>query len=79
MRLMKSIRLPLALLAFVLSVLAIGFSPIAIAAPVCSLKVKAPTKARTFAKTSNQSDWQEYQSLDAIPELSPADGMSAQF
>ena len=79
MRLMKSIRLPKALFALVLSVLAIGFSPIAIAAPECSLKVKAPTKARTFVKTSDQSDWQEYQSLGTIPELSPASGMSAQF
>ncbi|MGO8935416.1 MAG: hypothetical protein ACLPLZ_12185 [Terracidiphilus sp.] len=76
---MKAIRLPIALLTFVLSVLAIGFSPLAIAAPVCSLKVKAPTNARTFAKTGNQSDWREYQSLDTIPELSPASGMSAQF
>jgi hypothetical protein len=76
---MKTIRLRNAILASVLLVLAIGFSPIAIAAQVCSLKVKAPTKARTFAKTSNQSEWQEYQSLDAIPELSLASGMSAQF
>ena len=76
---MKSIRLRKAILALVLSVLAIGFSPIAIAAPVCSLKVKAPAYARTFAKTNNRSDWQEYQSLDAVPELSLANGMSAQF
>jgi hypothetical protein len=69
----------MALFALALSVPAIGFSPFAVAAPVCSLKVKAPTKARMFARTSNQSDWQEYQSLDTVPELSPASGMSAQF
>ncbi|MEI9968317.1 MAG: hypothetical protein WDM87_06710 [Terracidiphilus sp.] len=38
-----------------------------------------PAGARTFAKINNQSDWQEYQSLDAVPELSLASGMSAQF
>jgi len=38
-----------------------------------------PAGSRTFAKISNQSDWQEYQSLDAVPELSSASGMSAQF
>jgi hypothetical protein len=79
MRLMKTIRLRKTSLALVLSVLAIGFSPIAVAAPVCSLNVKAPTNARAFAKTNNQSDWKEYQSLDAIPELSLASGMSAQI
>jgi hypothetical protein len=47
-------RLRKASLALVLSVLAIGFSPIAIAAQACSLKVKAPTKARTFATTGDQ-------------------------
>jgi len=79
MRLMRSMRLRKASLALVLSVLAIGFSPIAIAAQACSLKVKAPTKARTFATTGDQSDWQEYRGLDMIPELSSARGMSARF
>jgi hypothetical protein len=79
MRFMKTIRLPIALVALVLSVQTIGFSPIAAAAPVCSLKVKTPANARTFAKTNNQIDWQEYQSPDAVPQLSLASGMSAQF
>jgi hypothetical protein len=68
-----------ALVALVLSVPTIGFSPFALAAPVCSLKAKAPANARTFAKTSEQSDWQEYESLEAVPELSLASGMTAQF
>ena len=79
MQLMKSIRLLVAFFALVLSVVTIGYSPIAMAAPVCSLKVKMPADARTFAKTNNQNDWQEYQSLDAVPALSPASGVSAQF
>jgi hypothetical protein len=79
MQLMKTIRLPLAFVALLLSVATIGSSAIAFAAPPCSLKVKMPAGTRTFAKIDNQSDWQEYQSLDAVPELSFASGMSAQF
>jgi hypothetical protein len=79
MQLMKMIRLPVAFVALVLSVATIGFSATAFAAPACSLKVRMPKGARTFAKVNNQSDWQEYQSLDAVPELSFASGMSAQF
>jgi hypothetical protein len=56
----------------------IGFSAATFAAPACNLKVRMPAGARTFAKVNNQSDWQEYQSLDAVPELSFVGGMSAQ-
>jgi hypothetical protein len=79
MQLMREIRLPVALAVLVLCLVTIGFSATAFAAPACSLKVKMPAGARTFAKISNQSNWQEYQSLDAVPELSLASGMSAQF
>jgi hypothetical protein len=78
MRLMKTIRLPIALVALILCLVTIGFSASAFAAPACSLKVRMPAGTRTFAKINNQSDWQEYQSLDAVPELSFASGMSAQ-
>ena len=79
MRLMGKIRLPVVLAVLVLCLVTIGFSTIAFAAPACSLKVRMPAGARTFAKISNRSNWQEYQSLDAVPELSLASGMSAQF
>jgi hypothetical protein len=76
---MRKIRRRMAFVALLLSVATIGSSAIAFAAPACSLKVSMPAGARTFAKVNNQSDWQEYQSLDAVPELSFASGMSAQF
>jgi hypothetical protein len=76
---MRKVRLPVALAALVLCLVTIGFSAMAFAAPACSLKVRMPASARTFAKINNQSDWQEYQSPDAVPELSFASGMSAQF
>jgi hypothetical protein len=76
---MKTIRFSIVLLALVLSVVTIGYSPVAIAAPACSLKVQMPANARTFAQTDHQSDWQEYQSLYSVPALSPASGVSAQF
>jgi hypothetical protein len=79
MRLMGKIRLPVAFVGLVVCLVTIGSSAIAFAAPACSLKVRMPAGARTFAKISNQSNWQEYQSLDAVPELSLASGMSAQF
>jgi hypothetical protein len=76
---MKLIRFSIVPLAVVLTVVAIGFSPIAAAAPACSLKVQMPANSRTFAKTNHQSDWQEYQNLYSVPALSPASGVSAQF
>src|ERR1700722_16314847 len=76
MQLMRKFRLTVGL---VLCLVTIGFSTMAFAAPVCSLKVRMSAGARTFAKINNQSDWQEYQSLDAVPELSFASGISAQF
>ncbi len=75
MQLMRKFRLTVGL---VLCLVTIGFSTMAFAAPACSLKVRMTAGARTFAKISNQSDWQEYQSLDAVPELSIASGVSAQ-
>lgn len=75
MQLMGKFRLPVGL---VVCLVTIGFSAIAFAAPACSLKARMPAGARTFAKVNHQSDWQEYQSLDAVPELSIAGGMSAQ-
>jgi hypothetical protein len=79
MQLMKTIRLPIAFVVLILFVVTIGSSSAALAAPACSLKVRMPAGARTFAKVSNQSDWQEYQNLDAVPDLSFAGGMSAQL
>ena len=76
---MKMIRRSIVLLAMVLSVVTIGFSPNAFAAPVLSLKVKMPRDARRFVKTNNQSDWLEYQSFDSVPALRPGGGASAQF
>jgi hypothetical protein len=76
---MRKIRLRAAFVAFVVCLVTIGFSAMAFAAPACSLKVSMPAGARTFARVNNQSDWQEYPSLDAVPELSIASGMSAQF
>jgi len=75
---MRKIRLPVFLVALILCLVTIGFSAMAFAAPACSLKVRMPAGARTFAKIGNQSDWQEYSSFDAVPELSIASGMSAQ-
>jgi len=66
-------------IALVLSLVAIGIVPVAVASPVCSLKVKAPIGTRTFAKTSDLNDWQEFQSVYELPDLSLASGMSAQF
>ena len=74
---MRKIRLPVSV-GLVLCLVTIGFSASAFAAPACSLKVRMPAGARTFAKVNNQSDWQEYRSVDAVPELSFAGGMSAQ-
>src|SRR5580704_6078732 len=79
MRVMRKFRLPVGFAALVLGLVTMGFSAMAFAAPACSLKVRMPAGARTFARINNQSDWQEYQSLDAVPELSLANGMSAQF
>ena len=76
---MKLIRFSIVPLAVVLSIVTIGYSPIAAAASACSLKVRMPADARTFAQTNHQSDWQEYQSLYSVPALSPASGVSAQF
>jgi hypothetical protein len=76
---MKMIRLSQTCIALVLSVVTIGFSSTAFAAPVCSLKVQMPRDARTFVKIGAQDNWQEYQSADAVPVLSPATGVSAEF
>jgi hypothetical protein len=76
---MKMIRHSIVLLAMVLSIVTIGFSPNAFAAPVRSLKVKMPKYARTFVKTNTQSDWLEYQRFDSVPALRPGRGVSAQF
>jgi hypothetical protein len=78
MRVMRKFRLPVGFAALVLGLVTMGFSAMAFAAPACSLKVRMPAGARTFARVNNQSGWQEYQSLDAVPELSIASGMSAQ-
>ena len=72
---MRKFRLSVGL---VLCLVTIGLSASAFAAPACSLKVRMPAGASTFAKVNSQSDWQEYQSADAVPELSFAGGMSAQ-
>lgn len=78
-RLMKLIRFSIVPLAVVLSIVTIGNSPIAAAAPACSLKIQMPANSRTFAKTNNQSDWQEYRSFESVPALRPGGGMSGQF
>jgi hypothetical protein len=64
---------------FSLSVVVIGLAPIAMAAPVCNVRVEVPAAARTFAKTSEQSSWREYRSMQEVPELKLDSGMSAQF
>jgi hypothetical protein len=76
---MRKIRLTTAIVALLACLVTIGTSAIVFAAPACSLKVGMPARARTFAKVNDQSDWQEYRSLDAVPELSFASGKSAQF
>lgn len=65
--------------AFGFSIVVLGLAPFANAAPACSLRSKTPANARVFAKASGQSDWLEYHSLSALPDLSLDGGMSAQF
>ncbi len=74
MPLMKS-----ALISFPFLALVIGFAPVVMAAPGCSPNAKVPATARTFAKTSAQSAWREYASMQDVPELNLNGGLAAQF
>jgi hypothetical protein len=74
MRLMNTRRI-----GFSLSVLVIGLAPIAMASPVCNVRVKIPATAHTYAKMSEQSSWREYRSMQEVPDLKLDSGMSAQF
>jgi hypothetical protein len=60
-------------------VVALGLSPIATAASPCDVKVKIPKYARTFARTSEQSEWREYANIADVPQLDLDSGISAQF
>jgi len=71
---MKTKNLPLAVIALV-----IAGVPAAMASPACSVKDKAPSAARIFAKTSGPGAWREYRSLDAVPQVVLDSGLTAQF
>jgi hypothetical protein len=71
---MKPKKFPLAL-----CFLFLGFSCVATAAPVCSVKDKLPASARVFAKTNGDSTWSEYRSLAEVPQVVLDSGMTAQF
>lgn len=59
--------------------LSIGFSPMAIAATVCSADVSVPLSARVFGKVNDQGNWNEYRSFDQLPKLEPESGMYALY
>jgi hypothetical protein len=74
MRLMKTNRVALVLLSLVMC-----STPIVMAAPGCSVNTKIPGAARVFARASDQSAWQEYPSMEDVPELKLNGGLAAQF
>lgn len=74
MRAMKPERISLAICVVIL-----GLAQGALAAPACSVKAKIPAGARTFAKTNEHGAWQEYGSLNEVPQLVLDSGISAQF
>jgi hypothetical protein len=54
-------------------------TPIAMAAPGCSVHAKMAAAGRVFARANEHSSWQEYQSMQDVPELNLNGGLAAQF
>ena len=65
--------------ALVLSAVVVCAVPIHVTAQECTLQVKAPSTARTFARTTGQSQWKEFRNIGDVPALELDHGMTAQF
>ena len=66
-------------LTFALALMSIGFAPMAKAVPACAPNAKVPANARVFAKTTDQSTWNEYSDFDHIPAVTLENGTYALY